>query len=117
MSIFRIKNKRPFFFSAYFLIFLLYMFRLASFGYIFYKMVSLSHQISDSTGHDYIFKNEDEMFKILFTAFDAPKSMQAMSIIFFMILIFHIEHECHFDKFELEKKRLISRPISPSKKP
>ena len=52
--------------------------------------------------------NEDEMYKILFTTFDAPKSMHAMSTVFFMVLMFHIEQECHFDKFELEKKKLIS---------
>lgn len=84
------------------MIFLLYLFRLASFSYICYKT------LADSKDKSYIFKNEDEMFKILFTAFDAPKSMQSMSILFFMFLIFHIEHECHFDRFELEKKKLIS---------
>lgn len=57
----------------------------------------------------YMFDNNDDTFKILFTSYDAPKCIQAMSTMFFLFLVFHVEHECHYDRFELEKKYPISR--------
>ena len=57
----------------------------------------------------YMFDTSDDTYKILFTTYDAPKSIQAMSTVFFLFLLFHVEHECHYDRFELEKRHPISR--------
>lgn len=102
MSILSIPNKRPFFSSFYLSLYCLYLFRALSFGMVFFLQLGNDQQQTDQ-------ETTEDVYKILFNSYDAPRCLQTMAYIFFLFLIFHIEHECHFDSIELEKTPPISR--------
>lgn len=68
-------------------------------------------QLTNSDGTETVLGNHEDSLKVLFTTYDSPKCIQSMSYVFFLFLIFHVEHEAHFDKFELEKSLPISKVV------
>ena len=101
VPILKIPNKRPFFISFYLSLYFLYLFRALSFGMVFFLQLASQQTLEQETPED--------TYKILFNSYDAPRCLQTMAYIFFLFLIFHIEHECHFDSIELEKNPPISK--------
>lgn len=92
-------DRRPFYTSFYLSLLVLYFFRIATFGWMFHgSLVSKTPVLA-----------QNDSYKVLFTAYDAPKCIQTISTIFFIALLFHMEHECYFDSYELKKNEPISK--------